>query len=197
MAEYYSVLLVSEERLKSYTGLDENVRVEDITPYILVAQDKYIEKTLGSKFYNRLKEGVKQDDLTDNEFEFLQEYVAKALMFYSLYEMMPYIKYKLVNKGILVGTSEEAAVTDLTELKYLRQNVLDTAEYYNKRMLIQLMDYPGRFSQYEVPGIKGLLPDKTSPYFSGLVTTMRKGYKGKYYCDPFYGPSSYTNNNEN
>lgn len=188
MAEFYDVLLVSEQRLKEFTGLDENVRVEDITPYILVAQDKYIERTLGSKFYNRLKEGVRLNDLTADEFDFLQEYVAKALMFYSLYEMIPFIKYKLVSKGILVGASEETTSTDLTEVKYLRQGVLDTAEYYNKRMLIDLMDYPGRFTDYDVPGIKGLLPDKSSPYFSGLVTTMRKGYKGKYWCDPFYGP---------
>ena len=52
-------------------------------------------------------------------------------MQYALYMMLPTIKYRIVEKGIVSGTSEETA-TNLDELKYLRQSVLDTAEFYNK-----------------------------------------------------------------
>ena len=34
-----TALLVSEQRLKQWTNLDSNVRVEDITPWIISAQD--------------------------------------------------------------------------------------------------------------------------------------------------------------
>jgi len=189
MTEYYDVLLVSEERLKSYSSLDENVRVEEITPYILQAQDIYIQPLLGTKFYNRLKDGVRLDDLNPLEDELLQEYIAKALIHYSLYLMMPFIKYKIVAKGILNGASEETTTTDLNDLKYLRQNTLDTAEFYSKRLISQLKDYPGRFTEYEIPGITGMRPDKSSPYFSGLVTKAPRNKRGVCLdCDPLEGP---------
>jgi hypothetical protein len=170
--EYYDVLLVSEERLKSFTGLDENVRVETITPYILNAQDIYIQNILGSLFYNRLKDGVRLDNLNNEEFNLLQDYISKALMFYSLYLLLPHIKYKIAQKGILNGASEETTPTNLEELKYLRQSTLDTAEFYQKRLLKELKDFPNRFPQYQVYGTIGMNPDKTSPYFSGLVTKI-------------------------
>lgn len=189
MAEYYDVILVSEQRLKEYTGLDDNVRVEDITPFILNAQDIYIQNVLGTKFFNRLKDGVRLDNLTDDEFDLLQDYVSKPLMHYSLYLMLPVIKYKIAAKGILNGVSEETTATNLEELKFLRQSTLDTAEFYMKRLVEHLKDYPGRFTDYEVPGTKGMRPDKQTPYFSGLVTKEpRRRYKKDCEdCNPLYG----------
>lgn len=195
--EYYDVILVSEERVKKYGGIDQNVRMELITNNILNAQDLYIQPIIGTLMYNHLKEAIKNNTLNNDEEVLLQDYISKALIYYSLYMLYPYIKYKIVDKGILNGSSEETTATNLDELRYLRQDALNTAEFFTKRLVEYLKDNPGIFTQYENPGVKGLLPDKSSPYFSGLVTTIRKGYKGKYYCDPFYGPSSYTNNNEN
>ena len=183
------VLLVSEERLKSYTSIDDNVRVEEITPYILQAQDLYIQPVLGTLFYERLKEGVRLDNLNNFEDELLQEYVAKPLMYYAFYLMLPFIKYKVVQKGILNGSSEETTPTNLDELKYLRQSTINTAEFYQKRLVLRLRDFPGRFEQYDVPGITGMRPDKTNPYFSGLVTKAARTHRRDCLdCDPLFGP---------
>ena len=46
----YTALLVSEQRLKNFTPLDENFQVEDITPWILNAQDIYIQSILHPDF---------------------------------------------------------------------------------------------------------------------------------------------------
>jgi hypothetical protein len=170
----YTALLVSEQRMKQWTSLDENVRVEDITPFIINAQDIYTQSVLGTKFYDRLKEGVVNNDLTADEQHLLNEYVAKALMQYSLYLMLPSIKYKIVEKGIVSGTSEETAATNLDELKYLRQSILDTAQFYDKRLLEYLIDNPGMFEFYDAPGSDGMMPNKHTPYFSGLVTDIKK-----------------------
>ena len=172
----YTALLVSEQRMKQWTSLDENIRVEDITPFIINAQDIYIQDTLGTKFYDALKDGIIDDNLTADEQHLLNEYVAKTLMQYALYLMLPTIKYRIVEKGIVSGTSEETAATNLDELKYLRQSVLDTAEFYNKRLIEYLCDNPGMFPDYDAPGTDGMYPNKQNPYFSGLVTNRRKNY---------------------
>ena len=174
----YTALFVSEQRMKQWTSLDSNVEVNEITPFIINAQDIYIQDSLGTKFYNRLKTGIVDDNLTANETTLLNEYVAPMLMQYALYLMMPSLKYKMVNKGILNGTSEETAPTSLDELKYLRQSALDMAEFYNKRLIEYLCDNPGVFPQYDAPGTEGMRPNKRNPYFSGLVTPRK--YKSYY-----------------
>jgi len=167
-----TVLLVSEQRMKQWTSLDNNIRIDVLTPSILQAQDIYIQDTLGTAFYTRLKQGVVADDLNADESLFLKEYVGPCLIQYALYLLLPSLKYKMVEKGILNGTSEETQPTTLDEMKYLRDSAMDTAEFYNKRMLEFLQDNPGMFATYTNPGIDGMMPNKRNPYFSGLQTNI-------------------------
>ena len=107
--------------------------------------------------------------------------------------MLPHIKYKIVDKGILNGTSEETQATTLDELKYLRESTLNTAQFYNERVIEYFRDNPGMFPDYETPGTDGMYPNKQTPYFSGLVTQVPK-YGKRYYeekCDgcDIYGPA--------
>jgi hypothetical protein len=167
-----TVLLVSEQRMKQWTSLDNNIRIDVLTPSILQAQDIYIQDTLGTAFYTRLKEGIVANDLTVNEAAFLKDYVGPCLIQYALYLVLPALKYKMVEKGILNGTSEETQPTTLDEMMYLRDSAMDTAEFYNKRMLEFLKDNPGMFALYTNPGTDGMLPNKQNPYFSGLQTNI-------------------------
>jgi len=166
------VLLVSEQRLKQWTQLDDNVRLNEITPHILQAQDIYIQNLVGTKLYDRLKAGVIAGDLTADEDLLLNDYVGKTLMQYALYMILPSIKYKVANQGILNGTSEETSPTTLEELRYVRGTVLDTAEFYATRLVEFFRDNPGMFPEYTNPGTDGMMPDKTDQYFSGLQTNI-------------------------
>ena len=184
-----TALLVSEQRFKQWTNVDDNVRTEDITPFIIQAQDLYVQQSLGTLFYTRLKDGVIANDLTTDEKSFLNDYVGPMLMQWALYLMMPGLKYRLVDKGIVSGTSEETAATSLEELKYLRQSVMDTAEFYTKRLVEFLFDNPSMFAQYENPGTKGMMPDRSNPYYSGLVIPRKygTGLRTNLECDDCYG----------
>lgn len=181
-----TVLLVSEQRLKQWTQLDDNVRMNEITPHILTAQDLYIQNACGTLLYNRIKDGIVNSDLNADETTLLKDYIGPTLMQYALYLMLPSIKYKVANQGILNGTSEETSPTTLDELKFLRQTILDTAEFYNKRLVKYFYDNPGMFPQYDAPGTDGMMPDKRNPYFSGLVT----GKSNLNYYEEKYGDCS-------
>jgi hypothetical protein len=178
-----TVLMVSEQRLKQWTSLDNNTRDEEITPSILDAQNVYVQQTLGTPLYNHIKEGILNTTLNADEILLLNEYIAPALMQYSLYLMLPNIKYKIVEKGILNGTSEETQPTSLDELKYLRQSTLDLAQFYDARLREFLCDADnGVYPLYDNPTPKdGMLPDKKSPYNSGLVTNFRRYDQYPYY----------------
>jgi len=167
-----TVLLVSEQRMKQWTSLDNNIRIDVLTPSILNAQNVYSQQSLGTRFYNRLKEGVMNNDLTANENAFLKDYVGPALMQYALYLVLPNLKYKLVEKGIVSGTSEETAATTLDDMKYLRQNAMDLAQFYDERLREYLKDNPGMFPEYTNPGTDGMQPDRGEAYQNQLVTKI-------------------------
>ena len=168
-----TVLLVSEQRMKQWTSLDNNIRIDVLTPSILLAQDSQIQNLLGTPFYKRLKEGVVADDLTANEAAFLKDFVGPCLIQYALYYLLPSLKYKMVEKGILNGTSEETQPTTLEEMKFLRDQAIDMAEFYAKRMVEYLCDNPGMFPLYTNPTTNdGMYPDRRNPYFSGLQTSI-------------------------
>ncbi len=165
-----TVLLVSEQRMKQWTSLDNNIRIDVLTPSILNAQETYTQDSCGTKFFNRLKEGVKANDLNANEEMFLRDYIGPALMQFALYLLLPHLKYKIVEKGILNGTSEETSPTTLQELQYLRETTLDTAQFYDKRLRQFLIQNPNMFNEWLTWENNGMPRNTDSPYFSGLQT---------------------------
>jgi len=168
-----TVLLVSEQRMKQWTSLDNNIRIDVLTPSIIQAQDQFIQDSVGTPFYRRLKGGVIANDLNANEEMFLKDYIGPTLIQYALYLLLPSLKYKMVEKGILNGTSEETQPTSLDEMKYLREGALDTAQFYNKRMLEFLQDNPNMFPLYQNPTPNdGMTPNRQNPYFSGIQTNI-------------------------
>lgn len=179
-----TALLVSEQRLKQWTNLDSNVRVEDITPWIISAQDVYMQTSLGTKFLDRIKSGIIANDLNADEQALLDDYIAPTLMQYSLYLMYPGIKYKIVEKGLVSGNAEDTDATTLEELKYLRQTTLDLGEFYDARLREYLRDVPvGTFPEYaSQTSDDGMVAEKGTPYFGGLVTNINRYGKTNYEC---------------
>ena len=167
-----TVLLVSEQRMKQWTNLDNNIRIDVLTPSILNSQEIFIQDSLGTKFFNRLKEGVRLNDLTVDEEAFLKDYVGPTLMQYALYQLLPNLKYKFVEKGILNGTSEETGQTSLEELQYLRESTLETAQFYDERMRDFLRQHPNMFTQWLTWSGNGMPRNGQTAYFSGLQTDI-------------------------
>jgi len=167
-----TVLLVSEQRMKNWTSLDNNIRIDVLTPSILNAQELYIQDSLGSVFFRRLKEGVYNNDLTVDEETFLKDYVGPTLMQYALYLLLPSLKYKFVEKGILNGTSEETQPTTLQELQYLRENTMETAQFYDARLREFLRQHPNMFPEWLTWNNNGMPSNKQTPYFSGIQTNI-------------------------
>ena len=183
-----TVLLVSEQRMKQWTSLDNNIRIDVLTPSILNAQEIYIQDTLGTNFFNRLKEGVRLNDLTVDEEMFLKDYVGPTLMQYALYLLLPNLKYKMVEKGILNGTSEETQPTTLQELQFLREASMDTAQFYDQRMKEFLLQNPSMFIQWLQWNNNGMPRNAETSYFSGLQTQRGFNINGNDFLYANYSP---------
>lgn len=163
-----NVLFISEGRLKAITAIDANVEPDDLVPYVVQAQDIYIQDLLGTKFYNSLKTAVSASTLTDAENVLIDNYIAPTTANYALYLALPTLNYKIKNKSVLNPSSEESLNTGLDEIKYLRQSVQDTAQFYAERTIDYLKANDEQFPDYVNPDSDYMLPNKRTQYNHGV-----------------------------
>jgi len=166
------VLLVSEEKLKAFTTVNENVSPQLLIPYILNSQNTYLVNLIGSSFLKELYLQVKTNTVTEANTYILDEYIGQVVLQYGLMMALPFLKYKILNKSILSPKSETSDSIDLDELKYLVAEVKNTAEQY--AMLLQRYlfwhsaDYP---LWNNALAMDGVIPDRGNVFTSPLVTS--------------------------
>jgi hypothetical protein len=166
------ILLVSEEKLKAFTTINENVSPQLLIPYILNSQETYLVNLIGSSFLKELYLQVRTNTVTAANRFILDEYIGQVVLQYGLMMALPFLKYKILNKSILSPKSESADSIDLDELKYLVMQVKNTAEQYS--MLLQKYLY---WHSNEYPlwnnalAMDGVLPDRGNVFTAPLVTS--------------------------
>lgn len=180
-----ATLFVTEDRLKSYTGIEENVDPAILYPFVIQAQDLYVQQTLGTKLYNKMKQLVDAKVINGTAIPtdyktLLDDYIIPMVIHYSYWLALPHIKWKTSNKGLLSGTSEVGESVPLEEVQYLRNSIKDTAQFYNERLRDYLKAYQELYIEYQSYTNKdGMAPKRGTSYYTGLVIP------GRYtkYCD--------------
>lgn len=184
-----TALFVTEEKIKSFTNIDDNVNPADLYPFILQAQDFHIQTTCGTKLYNKLKDLVVDYVVSGTPIPtdyklLLDEYIAPTVVHYGYYHALPSLNYKTTNKGVLGGTSEVGANISLEELQYLRNSIFDTAKFYNERLREYLKYHMELYPEYTSMTTKdGMWPKRTTSYYTGLVIPTRARYGKNWDCD--------------
>lgn len=182
----YNVLFVSEEKIKSYTSIHESVSPEDLTPYVLQAQDIYMLNYLGQTFYTQLKDQITAGAISTPNRWLLDNYIGSILCNYAMYHALPFLKYKIFNKSILSPTQENAGSIGLDELKFLQNQVREVAESYVDQMQLYLSNHLSDYPAYgNANSTDGQAPDKKTPYFGGLQTNSQFFNYRKYRNYPY------------
>jgi len=162
------VYFISTTYLRQQTPIEDNVDDTKLTPWIVQAQDTYLQEGLGETFYDRLKDGVQNNNLNSDEQSFMRNFVQPQVAQFAFYLMMPFINLKITNKSIAKEGSEFSTPAELTELKFLRSAVLDMAELYKRRMIKYLLDHPSMFPAYNNPNALDNMPKSAQAYFTGI-----------------------------
>lgn len=164
-------LLVSEEKLKAFTSINQNVSPADLIPYILQSQDIVLQNYIGATYYIELKNQVVTGTVSSNNQFLLDNYIGNALCNWGLFYALPFLKYKIFNKSVVSPTSESSESITLEELKFLMEQVRSAGETYMKRMIEWMVLHPGDYQAYVAPRVlDGQLPERGNPYYGSLVT---------------------------
>ena len=70
MNDYF---LITEQWLKTYTPISDFVDMEVIRPYFKLSEDIDVRQVIGSKLFDRLKQGTQNNNLTADEQELVTQ----------------------------------------------------------------------------------------------------------------------------
>jgi hypothetical protein len=171
------VYFVTEEKIKNFTAVHENVAVHDILPHVNDAQNIYLQELLGSTFFYSLQDDIVNSSLSSTNTDLINDYIAPFVLNAALYQMIPFNYVKFRNKGLLKGESEEAVTAELKDVQYFRDSVRTTMEFYRERLRRQLTVFSYLYPEYVAASLtQNMNPNRRQDYSRGM-SIPRRGSK--------------------
>jgi hypothetical protein len=133
------VLIMTEQYLKENGVINGNSDMGIITPTIVLVQDKYIHPILGTDLYTEIETQINsstvgtRDQVSSANQTLLDKYILKTMLWYILMEATPLFKYRYMNKGVMVKSSDNSSAADLSEIQYNMNRWQQDAEMYAER----------------------------------------------------------------
>lgn len=147
----YSALLIDDEYIKQYTPLGRSMDPKEIYPFISEAQNMYIQDLLGTPLYDDIMEKTYHSptgaSYSSIEWQ-LVDLCSKSLAYWSVYLALPHISIKMRNGGLNKPLPESTQTADLSELRYLREEIKNLAEFWSQRVVNFLCENNTSFPLY-------------------------------------------------
>lgn len=166
--------IVDSNYLKQqYPGyVDANVDANALESFILIAQDINLQSCIGYTMYNYIISSLIADPTGSNlspQYRYiLINYIQQEVALWSIYNAYPTLLYKATNKAIVAKNSAESEPVGIRELEYLRNQIRNSAEFYDSRIREYITNNVNDFMEYwETSGVNRIRP-KSNVYFGGL-----------------------------
>ena len=172
-----NILLISEDTLKTYSHLNDNVFGKSLTPAIITAQDIYLQKFLGSCLYKKVLELVENGGIRNENYamykELLDDYIANFLIYQTLANLIPEISTKITNMGLVTSNDEHVQNVTQGERDLVMGQYQKYADAYCKMMQDFLKENRDSFPELNCCGA----PTLDSSASSQLFLVGRRGRK--------------------
>lgn len=147
-----NILLISEDYIKTNSGLNDNVWGSYLTPSIREAQDIKLQQILGSSLYQSLlgkvADGTIKEDIFKPYKTLLDEYIQIYLMYQTISDLVPIIGVKLTNLGVVVSNDEHVTNLSQSERDLVQSYYGLRAEFYGKRLQEFLKENKADFKEF-------------------------------------------------
>jgi len=172
------VFIISEANLRQFTDLNNNVDSELLKNAVREAQDIELQRILGTKLYNKIKEDIKTNTLSGNYETLVLDWVQNALLYEAYYYALEDIYLRPRNNGLLIPQGgENSTSADGTWYNRKRQSVQNKKQFYEERLTNYLIQNQGLFP--ELNGnveLQQMYPDFGVQYKSPIV--MKRNGRG-------------------
>lgn len=141
MAVIKEKVLINNEYLKAYSPIPLNYNLDEVRPYIKVAELLYIVPVVGEPLYEELLEQIATSAITEENSVLLLN-IYPSLAIGVCYEALPFIWAHISEVGITKGHSDNSDSIDLKDVNFVSSHLkaqlqarLGNLEYFLKTHL--------------------------------------------------------------
>jgi len=154
-----------------YTIIEKNVDADLILKFIWQAQDINIQTIVGQNLYTKLVNDC--PNFTGNYLTLIKDYIQPCQAEWVVYHILPFMNFRLTNKAVSQKSSDNSLPSTADDIRWLRDQVRNNAEYYSERIKDYIRNNPSSFPEYFTTSQSfEVRPNKTG-YFSGIYTRGR------------------------
>lgn len=160
---------ITQQYLKTFTPINMNVDISEVASHIETAQLIHTREILGKNLYDDLNTKIKNATLNAKETE-LVDILKQALAYRSAEIAIPFLSMKIRNKGLVKMRDEFAEPVSLDDMKYIRHELANRAEYFEKRAKDFLCQFNTDFPLYTASTTprNQIYPNYNLPYDSDV-----------------------------
>ena len=148
MPATYSALFIDDQYLKDYTPMGQNIDPLQIYPFVEDAQEVYIQDLLGTPLYMDLTYKLYVGTTYSTLERTLVDLCSKALAYWSVYLAIPHLAIKIRNIGVARPTSDNTQPSTMEEMKYIREEMKNMAEFWAERIVKYLCENSSSYPLY-------------------------------------------------
>lgn len=129
------VQLISENTLKDFSLLDNNLSWGYIQPTLKYVQDLKMTELLGRDMYNDIMKEVRDNNVSEKYKTILDDYIRYVLLWGIMSHIQIPLNYKFRNQGMTQNENQDGRVQYLSEIQYTKEFYINTASFYEKELL--------------------------------------------------------------
>jgi hypothetical protein len=142
------VLWITEDYVKDNSILNENVDWRLAQPILILVQDQYIHPILGTALFDEIADEIYAGSVSTNNQTLLDRYIRKVIMWYLMSELVPILKYRMRNKGVMTSNSENSQPASLEEIQKIQNDFKNKAEWYSEMCTKFLRENSSTYTNY-------------------------------------------------
>lgn len=131
---------ISIEVLKDQSVINENVDSKLLQPTLIMVQDIYLKQVIGKDLYAQLITQVNAESVSALNTTLLTDYIQPYLINKVVSELVIDVNYKIKNKALMVGSSDNAQPLDTSGMSIIQTKYRNIAENYRVNLVDYLVD---------------------------------------------------------
>ena len=168
----YALFITRNDIIKN-TPLQGAIDADRLLPFVRTAQDKYMLNLLGTVLFYYIQEKIADgtfDELNVFYQDLMNDHIKPTLIWYSCVEYIPFSGIQFKSEGALKYRTEQGESPSKSEIDYLLNKAMNSADFYSTRTQNYLISYSNQIPQYleSVGNLTQVFPDFSNQYFGGL-----------------------------
>jgi hypothetical protein len=170
-----TTLIISEEKLRQFTDINDNLDSKLMVNAVREAQDIYLQRLTGTSLYEYILAQIDANTLSGHYKTLVDDFIQPMLIYASYWECLDAIYTRPRNNGLLQPTGgENSEKADGTWYNRKRQAVENKMNYYSERLTNYLIQNQNDFPQLNDNGpFWKQNPDYGTQYRNPIVFNRR------------------------